>query len=53
MEQINFLDLNIDILNIIGGYVKEDKIDRIEKEKKRENIIDEKMKNLKNGYSNM
>ncbi len=46
------LDSNIDILNIIGGYVKKENIDSVEKEKER-NIIDEKMKNLKNGYSNM
>ncbi len=29
MEQINLLDLNIDILNIVGDYVKKDNIDRM------------------------
>ena len=31
MEKINLLDLDDDILNIIGDYVKKDNIDRIEK----------------------
>jgi len=31
MEKINLLDLDYDILNIIGDYVKKDNIDRIEK----------------------
>jgi hypothetical protein len=32
-KNINLLDLNNDILNIIGEYVKKDNIDRMEKEK--------------------
>jgi hypothetical protein len=52
MEQINSLDLNINILNITGGYVKKDNNDKMQKEK-REKIIDEKIRSLKNGYSNM
>ena len=31
MEKINLLDLDDDILNIIGDYVKKDNFDRIEK----------------------
>ena len=34
MENMNLLDLGDDILNIIGGYVKQDNIDRMQKEKK-------------------
>ena len=34
MMNTNLLDLNNDILNIIGDYVKKDNIDRIEKFKK-------------------
>ena len=33
-NNINLLDLDNDILNIIGGYVKKDNIDRLQKEKK-------------------
>ena len=29
MEKVNLLDLNNDVLNIIGDYVKKDNIDRI------------------------
>ena len=36
MENMNLLDLNNDILNIIGGYVKQDNKRRIENERKRE-----------------
>ncbi len=32
MENMNLLDLDDDILNIIGNYVKKDNIDRMEKE---------------------
>ncbi len=62
-NNINLLDLGDDILNIIGGYVKKDNIDRLQKKRKmiliewnklkKKNIIVEKMKNLKNGYLNM
>ena len=52
MENMNLLDLDNDVLKIIGNYVKKDNIDRMEQAKKK-NIIDEKMKNLKNGYLNM
>ncbi len=31
MENMNLLDLNYDILNIIGDYVKKDNLDRMEK----------------------
>jgi len=34
MEKINLLDLDNDILNIIGDYVKADNNERIEKEEK-------------------
>jgi len=33
MEKINLLDLDYDILNIIGDYVKKDNFDRMEKER--------------------
>ena len=39
MEQINLLDLNIDILNIIGDYVKADNIERISNEKLKQDIL--------------
>ena len=52
MDHSNLLDSDNDVLNIIGDYVKKDNHDRMEKAKKK-NIIDEKMKNLKNGYLNM
>ena len=42
-NNINLLDLNNDILNIIGGYVKEDNKRRIVKEKLFE-FVDERMK---------
>ena len=32
MENMNLLDLNNDILNIIGGYVKKDNHDRLQRE---------------------
>ena len=32
MDQFNLLDLDNDVLNIIGDYVKKDNIDRMEKE---------------------
>ena len=42
-NNINLLDLNNDILNIIGGYVKKDNERRIVKEKSFE-FVDERMK---------
>ncbi len=33
MENINLLDLDNDVLNIIGGYVKKDNHDRMKKMK--------------------
>ncbi len=43
MEKINLLDMNNDILNIIGGYVKEDNLKKIEII----NFIDEEIKKNK------
>ncbi len=43
MENMNFLDLDDDILNIIGDYVKKDNHDRMEKmkqEKLKQDIFD-------------
>jgi hypothetical protein len=34
MEKMNLLDLDDDILNIIGGYVKKDNLDRMEQAEK-------------------
>ena len=45
-NNINLLDLNNDILNIIGGYVKKDNERRIVKEKSFE-YVDKEMKRLK------
>ena len=42
----NLLDLNDDILNIIGGYVKKDNIEREEKERAFK-FVDEEMKKVK------
>ncbi len=36
----NLLDLTDDILEIIGGYVKKDNLDRILKEKLKQNILE-------------
>ena len=47
MEKMNLLDLDDDILNIIGGYVKQDNIERISNEKLKQDIlkyVDMKMK---------
>jgi hypothetical protein len=46
MEHFSLLDIGNDVLNIIGGYVKKDNIERMEKGKMII-IIKEKMKNLK------
>ena len=46
-NNINLLDLGDDILNIIGGYVKQDNIERISNEKLKQDIlkyVDMKMK---------
>ena len=46
-NNINLLDLNNDILNIIGGYVKKDNKERIKEEKLKKdffNLIDHEMK---------
>ena len=40
MKTINLLDLNNDILNIIGGYVKKDDDDRISNEKLKQDILE-------------
>jgi hypothetical protein len=40
MDQFNLLDLDNDILNIIGGYVKADNLDRISNEKLKQDILD-------------
>ncbi len=60
MEQINLLDLNIDVLNIIGDYVKKDNHDRMEKDyyKRKDEesknwifkYVDEKVKGLKKDF---
>ena len=39
MDQFNLLDLDNDVLNIIGDYVKKDKKTRNENERKRERIL--------------
>ena len=47
MENINLLDLDHDILNIIGDYVQKDNHDRISNEKLKQDIleyVDTKMK---------
>ena len=40
MENMNLLDLNYDILNIIGDYVKTDNIVRISNEKLKQDIFE-------------
>ena len=40
MENMNLLDLNYDILNIIGDYVKADDPDRISNEKLKQDIFE-------------
>jgi hypothetical protein len=40
MDQFNFLDLDNDVLNIIGGYVKKDNLDRILKEKLKQDMLE-------------
>ena len=54
MEKINLLDLDNDVLNIIGDYVKADNFERMEKEEKQNQkmklfqFVDEEMKRVKN-----
>ncbi len=40
MDQFNLLDLDNDILNIIGDYVKADNIERISNEKLKPDILE-------------
>ena len=40
MENMNLLDLDDDILNIIGNYIKEDNIERISNEKLKQDLFD-------------
>ena len=53
MEKINLLDLDNDVLNIIGDYVKADNFERMEKEEKQNQkmklfqFVDEEMKKVK------
>ena len=52
MEKINLLDLDNDVLNIIGNYVKADNIERIKEEKQNQKMklfqfVDEEMKKVK------
>ena len=52
MEKINLLDLDNDVLNIIGYYVKADNIERIKEEKQNQKMklfqfVDEEMKKVK------
>ena len=39
MENMNLLDLDNDILNIIGGYVKKDNLDNFLKEKLKQDLV--------------
>ena len=52
MGKTNLLDLDNDVLNIIGNYVKADNIERIKEEKQNQKMklfqfVDEKMKQIK------
>ena len=53
MEKINLLDLDNDVLNIIGDYVKANNFERMEKEEKQNQkmklfqFVDEEMKKVK------
>ena len=53
MEKINLLDLDNDVLNIIGDYVKADNFERIKEEKKQDKkmeifkFVDENIKQLR------
>jgi len=53
MEKINLLDLDNDVLNIIGDYVKADNFERIKEEEKQDKkmeifkFVDEEMKKVK------
>ena len=52
MEKINLLDLDNDVLNIIGDYVKADNIERVKEEKQNQKMklfqfVDEEMKKVK------
>ena len=52
---MNLLDLDDDILNIIGDYVKEDNIERISNEKLKQDIleyVDMKMKKERKSKKN-
>ncbi len=40
MYQFNLLDLNNDVLNIIGGYVRANNLDRISNEKLKQDILE-------------
>jgi hypothetical protein len=40
MENINLLDMNNDILNIIGGYVKEDNLEKERMEKFKKDVFE-------------
>ena len=40
MEKINLLDMNNDILNIIGGYVKEDNLEKERMEKFKKDVFE-------------
>ncbi len=39
MDQFNLLDFDNDVLNIIGDYVKKDNLDRILKEKLKQDML--------------
>ena len=53
MEKVNVLDLDNDVLTIIGDYVKADNIERMEKEEKQKQklklfqFVDEEMKHIR------
>ena len=53
MEKINLLDLDNDILNIIGDYIKKDNLERMKEEEKQNkkielfNYVDFKMKHIR------
>ena len=52
IEKVNLLDLDNDVLNIIGDYVKADNIERIKEEKQNQKMklfqfVDEEMKKVK------
>ena len=52
MEKINLLDLDNDVLNIIGDYVKADNIERMKEEKQNQKMklfqfVNKKIKQIK------